>query len=129
MYEVARYRLDESGKNALTALQRTMGRYSDCFLHGSGLGLRNDNYLTSMADCYIYPKYTVIPKLRCYGLKGSFADIAPQKLIKNPVIGQAVWKRYLKVDANGTSNISSTIRRIWISVGRPIKSCYARNIG
>lgn len=83
MYEVARYWLDENGKTALTALQRTMGRYLDCFLYGSGLELRNDNYTYQyISDCYIYPKYTVIPKLRRNGLKGSFADIAPQKLMK-----------------------------------------------
>lgn len=83
LYEVARYWLDENGKNALTALQRTMGRYLDCFLYGSGLELRNDNYTYQyISDCYIYPKYTVIPKLRRNGLKGSFTDIAPQKLMK-----------------------------------------------
>ncbi|MCS2930608.1 PcfJ domain-containing protein [Bacteroides ovatus] len=83
LYEVARYWLDENGKTALTALQRTMGRYLDCFLYGSGLELRNDNYTYQyISDCYIYPKYTVIPKLRRNGLKGSFTDIAPQKLMK-----------------------------------------------
>ena len=40
--EVARYWMDENGKTALTALQRAMGRYLDCFLYGSGLELRND---------------------------------------------------------------------------------------
>ena len=35
--EVARYWLDENGKTALTALQRTMGCYLDSFLYGSGL--------------------------------------------------------------------------------------------
>lgn len=83
VYEVARYWLDENGKTALTALQRTMGRYLDCFLYGSGLELRNDNDTYQyIADCYIYPKYTVISKLKRNGLKGSFADIAPQKLMK-----------------------------------------------
>ena len=81
--EVARYWMDENGKTALTALQRAMGRYLDCFLYGSGLELRNDNYVyRHIADCYVYPKYTVIPKLRRNGLKGSFSDIAPQKLMK-----------------------------------------------
>lgn len=81
--EVARYWLDENGKTALTALQRAMGRYLDCFLYGSGLELRNDNYVYKyIADCYVYPSYTSIPKLRRNGLKGSFADIAPQKLMK-----------------------------------------------
>lgn len=81
--EVARYWLDENGKTALTALQRAMRRYLDCFLYGSGLELRNDNYVyRHIADCYVYPKYTVIPKLRRNGLKGSFSDIAPQKLMK-----------------------------------------------
>ena len=60
-----------------------MGRYLDCFLYGSGLELRNDNYTYQyISDCYIYPKYKVIPKLRRNGLKGSFTDIAPQKLMK-----------------------------------------------
>lgn len=125
VYEVARYWLDENGKTALTALQRTMGRYLDCFLYGSGLELRNDNYTYQyISDCYIYPKYTVIPKLRRNGLKGSFADIAPQKLMKT-LCQAAGWKRYSKADANVTSSISSTTREIWISVGRPIKSCCA----
>lgn len=54
--EVARYWLDENGKTALTALQRAMGRYLDCFLYGSGLELRNDNYVYKyIADCYVYP--------------------------------------------------------------------------
>lgn len=60
-----------------------MGRYLDCFLYGSGLELRNDNYTYQyISDCYIYPKYTVIPKLRRNSLKGSFADVVPQKLMK-----------------------------------------------
>ena len=81
--EVAKYWLDENGKTALTALQRTMGCYLDSFLYGSGLELRNDNYVYQrIADCYVCPGYTVIPKLRRNGLKGSFADIAPQKLMK-----------------------------------------------
>ena len=37
---------------------------------------------TNACDCYVCPGYTVIPKLRRNGLKGSFADIAPQKLMK-----------------------------------------------
>ena len=96
---------------------------------GSGLELRNDNYVYQrIADCYVCPGYTVIPKLRRNGLKGSFADIAPQKLMK-PCYRTAEWRQYLKVDANETSSTSSTTRRIWISVGRPTKSCYARSIG
>lgn len=64
-------------ETALTALQRTMGCYLDSFLYGSGLELRNDNYVYQrIADCYVCPGYTVIPKLRRNGLKGSFADIA-----------------------------------------------------
>ncbi|MEQ2602771.1 PcfJ-like protein, partial [Phocaeicola vulgatus] len=59
--EVARYWLDENGKTALTALQRTMGCYLDSFLYGSGLELRNDNYVYQrIADCYVCPGYTVI---------------------------------------------------------------------
>ena len=87
--EVARYWLDENGKTALTALQRTMGCYLDSFLYGSGLELRNDNYVYQrIADCYVCPGYTVIPKLRRNGLKGSFADIAPQNADESPAIGQ-----------------------------------------
>ena len=83
MYEIARYWLDENGKTALTALQRTMGRYLDSFLYRSRLELRNDNYVYQhIADCYVCPNYTVLPKLRRNGLKGTFADIAPQKLMK-----------------------------------------------
>ena len=94
--EVARYWLDENGKTALTALQRAMGRYLDCFLYGSGLELRNDNYVYKyIADCYVYPRYTSIPKLRRNGLKGSFADIAPQKLYRIKDMG--IWTDYLRM--------------------------------
>lgn len=81
--EVIRYWINENGKTAVTALRRTMGYYRDSFSYWSDLELRNDNMdYRYIADCYVYPNYTVIPKLRRNGLKGSFADIAPQQLMK-----------------------------------------------
>lgn len=81
--EVLRCWMNETGKIAVVALRRTMGYYWDSFSYGSGLELRNDNSAYQyLADCYVYPNYTVIPKLRRNGLKGSFADIAPMKLMK-----------------------------------------------
>ena len=81
--EVIRYWINENGKTAVTALRRTMGYYRDSFSYASDLELRNDSAdYQYVADCYVYPKYTLIPKLRRNGLKGSFADIAPQKLMK-----------------------------------------------
>lgn len=81
--EVIRYWINENGKTAVTALRRTMGYYRDSFSCWSDLELRNDNMdYRYIADCYVYPNYTVIPKLRRNGLKGSFADIAPQQLMK-----------------------------------------------
>lgn len=60
-----------------------MGYYRDSFLYGSALELRRDNYVYRyIADCYVYPNYTLIPKLRRNGLKGSFIGIDPQKLMK-----------------------------------------------
>ena len=83
VWEIARYWMDENGKTALTALQRTMGYYKDCFLYWSELELRHDNDVYRyIADCYLYPCYTLIPKLRRNGMKGSFIGIAPQKLMK-----------------------------------------------
>lgn len=80
--EVVRYWINENGKTAVTALRRTMGYYMDSFSYWSDLELRNDNEAYQhIADCYVCPNYTVIPKLRRNGLKGSFADIAPQKLM------------------------------------------------
>ena len=68
------------------------------------------------------------PEVTAQRAERSFADIAPQKLMK-ALLSDSRVEQYLKVDANETSSTSSTTRRIWISVGRPTKSCYARSIG
>ncbi len=80
--ETLRYWLDEHGKSAVTALRRTQGYYQDSFM-SSDIELRQDSYVFQrIADCEVYPRYTVIPKFRRNGLKGSFCGIEPQKLMK-----------------------------------------------
>ena len=82
LIEVARIWVDENGNTEVTGLRRTMGCYMDSFAWHSELELRQykEAYLY-IADCYIYPKCKVIPKLSRNGLKNSFFDIAPQRLM------------------------------------------------
>ena len=80
--EIARYWMNEDGKVAVTALKRSMGYYLDSFVYSSTLELRNDNEVYQhIADSYVYPQYNVIPKLKRNGMKGSLANIPPQKLM------------------------------------------------
>ncbi len=80
--EVARIWVDENGNTEVTGLRRTMGCYMDNFVWNSEIELRQyiEAYLY-IADCYVYPKCRVIPLLSRNGLKNSFYDIAPQKLM------------------------------------------------
>ena len=82
LMEVARVWIDENGNTEVTGLRRTMGCYMDSFAWNSELELRQykEAYLY-IADCYTYPKCRVIPKLIRNGLKKSFFDIAPQRLM------------------------------------------------
>ena len=80
--EVVRIWVDENGNTEVTGLRRTMGCYMDSFAWNSELELRqNKEAYLYIADCYIYPKCKVIPKLSRNGLRNSFFDIAPQKLM------------------------------------------------
>lgn len=82
--EVARIWIDENGKTEVAGLRRTMGCYYDSFAMDSHLELRQaqDIYLY-IADCYVYPKCKVIPKLTRNGLNSSFFGIAPQRLMSS----------------------------------------------
>ncbi len=80
--EVARIWVDENGNTEVTGLRRTMGCYMDNFVWNSEIELRQ--YIEAhlyIADCHVYPKCRVIPLLSRNGLKNSFYDIAPQKLM------------------------------------------------
>lgn len=82
LMEVARVWIDENGNTEVTGLRRTMGCYMDSFVWNSELELRqNKETYFYIADCYTYPKCKVIPKLIRNGLKKSFFDIAPQRLM------------------------------------------------
>lgn len=81
--EVLRYWLDERGKIEITALRRTIGYYLDSFIFDNLLELRNDNNIyRRIADCMVCPYYSVTPKLRRNGLKGSLAEIEPITLLQ-----------------------------------------------
>lgn len=70
-------------KNSPHGIAADDGILQRLFLYWSELELRHDNDVYRyIADCYLYPCYTLIPKLRRNGMKGSFIGIAPQKLMK-----------------------------------------------
>lgn len=81
--EVARYWIDDNGKMEVTALKRTLGYYMDSFVMDGRLELRRDNHVyRHIADCYVYPYYSVTPKLKRNGTKGSLAGFEPTRLIE-----------------------------------------------
>ncbi len=81
--EIARYWIDDNGKKEVTALKRSCGRYLDTFIMDGRLELRRDNHVyRHISDCYVYPYYSVTPKLKRNGLKGSLAGFEPTRLIK-----------------------------------------------
>lgn len=81
--EIVRYWIDDNGKTEVTALKRTIGHYLDSFIMDGCLELRRDNYVyRRIADCWVYPYYSVTHKLRRNGLKGSLAGIEPTRLME-----------------------------------------------
>lgn len=102
--EVIRYWVDENGKIEVTALRRTIGYYIDSFVFDNNLELRNDNNVyRRVADCYVYPYYSAIPKLRRNGLKGSLSGIEPMKLMEallKDSRAETMFKAGRKVDLN-----------------------------
>lgn len=80
--EIVRYWMNNDGKVAVTALKRSMGYYLDSFVYSSTLELRYDNEVYQhIADSYVCPQYQVIPLLKRNGMRGSLANIPPQKLM------------------------------------------------
>ncbi|MDO4172158.1 MAG: PcfJ-like protein, partial [Prevotellaceae bacterium] len=102
--EVARYWIDDNGKKEVTALKRSCGYYMDSFVMDGRLELRRDNHVyRHISDCYVYPYYSVIPKLKRNGLKGSLAGFEPTRLIEALLTdsrAETMFKAGRKADLN-----------------------------
>ncbi|MDY5859051.1 MAG: PcfJ domain-containing protein [Porphyromonas sp.] len=80
--EIGQYWWNEEGRQTIVAIQRTLGRYIDCFAYYSPMAVRNDNEAYQcVAHCPLYPKIKVIDTLRRNGFKNDFHDIVPTGLI------------------------------------------------
>lgn len=80
--EIGQYWWNESGRQTIVAIQRTMGRYVDSFAYYSPMAIRRDNEAYQcVAHCPLYPKTKAIDTLRRNGFTGEFHDIAPSVLI------------------------------------------------
>lgn len=102
--EVARYWIDDNGKTEVTALKRTLGLYMDSFVMDGRLELRRDNHVyRHIADCYVYPYYSVTPKLKRNGMKGSLAGFEPTRLMEALLTdsrAETMFKAGRKADLN-----------------------------
>lgn len=79
--EVCRLWLDSKGKTAVTSLARTLGYYKDSFSWASSIELRSmTDVHWVISNTYVYPYYSVIPKLRRNGMKGRLPDTHPMRL-------------------------------------------------
>ncbi|MDO4707995.1 MAG: PcfJ domain-containing protein [Porphyromonadaceae bacterium] len=79
---VGQYWWNDSGRQTIVAVPRTLGRYIDTFAYYSPMAVRNDNEAYRfIAHCPLYPKVKAIDTLRRNGFAGECHDIAPNILI------------------------------------------------
>ena len=80
--EIGHYWWNAQGKTALVAIQRTLGRYMDCFSFSSPKAIRPDNVVYRyIANAPLYPKCDVIPTLRRNGFNRVACDMEISELI------------------------------------------------
>lgn len=81
--ELARYWIFEDGHAEVTARQRLCSYYYDLFAMNSAMELRKDKDIYHwLADCDVYTRYKVLPKLRRNGMVGDLPNVSPLNLIK-----------------------------------------------
>ena len=80
--EIGQYWWDERGRQAIVAIQRTMGHYIDSFAYYSPMAIRRDNEAYRfVARCPLCPKVKLSDTLKRNGFEGKCYDIAPTSLI------------------------------------------------
>ena len=80
--EIGQYWWDERGRQAIVAVQRTMGHYIDSFAYYSPMAIRRDNEAYRfVARCPLCPKVKLSDTLKRNGFEGKCYDIAPTSLI------------------------------------------------
>ena len=80
--EIGQYWWDERGRQAIVAVQRTMGHYIDSFAYYSPMVIRRDNEAYRfVARCPLCPKVKLSDTLKRNGFEGKCYDIAPTSLI------------------------------------------------
>ena len=80
--EIGQYWWDERGRQAIVAIQRTMGHYIDSFAYYSPMAIRRDNEAYRfVARCPLCPKVKLSDTLTRNGFEGKCYGIAPTSLI------------------------------------------------
>lgn len=80
--EIGQYWWDERGRQAIVAIQRTMGHYIDSFAYYSPMAIRRDNEAYRfVARCPLCPKVKLSDTLKRNGFEGKCYGIAPTSLI------------------------------------------------
>ena len=80
--EIGQYWWDERGRQAIVAVQRTMGHYIDSFAYYSPMAIRRDNEAYRfVARCPLYPEVKLSDTLKRNGFEGKYYGIAPSSLI------------------------------------------------
>ena len=80
--EIGQYWWDERGRQAIVAVQRTMGHYIDSFAYYSPMAIRRDNEAYRfVARCPLCPKVKLSDTLKRNGFEGKCYDITPTSLI------------------------------------------------
>ena len=80
--EIGQYWWDERGRQAIVAVQRTMGHYVDSFAYYSPMAIRRDNEAYRfVARCPLCPKVKLSDTLKRNGFEGKCYGIAPTSLI------------------------------------------------
>jgi hypothetical protein len=80
--EIGQYWWDERGRQAIVAIQRTMGHYIDSFAYYSPMAIRRDNEAYRfVARCPLYPEVKLSDTLKRNGFEGKYYGIAPSSLI------------------------------------------------
>ena len=80
--EIGQYWWDERGRQAIVAVQRTMGHYIDSFVYYLPMAIRRDNEAYRfVARCPLCPEVKLSDTLQRNGFEGKCYGIAPTSLI------------------------------------------------
>lgn len=128
--EVCRLWLDCKGHSALTSKRRSLGYYQDSFNWSSKIELRSmsETHIV-ISECYVYPRYKVIPALKRNGFDKCMLDVDchtylyMRALLRDPRIETLMKAGHIQLVKYFINN-PTQLEKSWSSLKIAIRSNY-----